>query len=234
MKRSLAATTAVAALVLSACGSDTPDTVAGDAPETVTVTVTETVTAPPEEPAPADETVESETTTEAAPTTAPEDTDFGDREVSDRGNLTKKVGQPGGIVDESTGATLVEFRLTDIETDFECNSRWAEKSENGQFLALTFEVETFKELADDEWVNTFSMSEYDFTIYDTDGTRENDSRGNAWMCLDDKDRLPSEIGPGEKATGRIVLDTAVREGFVAYSTYGVDGAQGWEWAFPQG
>lgn len=52
MKGSLAAATAAAALVLAACGSEAPDTVAGDDPATVTVTatVTETVTAAPPKP----------------------------------------------------------------------------------------------------------------------------------------------------------------------------------------
>jgi hypothetical protein len=126
---------------------------------------------------------------------------------------------------------LVEFVLTDIEVDFTCTSDWAEEPQNGTFVALTFEVETFPELGNDEWFGSFSMSSYDFTVFSPDGTRENDSDGNSFMCLDEGDELPYDMGPGEKASGKIVLDTAHPSGVIVYSTYSTGGEAGWEWSY---
>lgn len=246
MNRTILAATAATALALSACQSGAPESTAEQAPAPVTVTVTAAPTnAEPDtetasqtqgaaEATPASPTSEepSEAATDAAPAQE-SDADFAEPTINDRGNLVKVVGQLAGIRDED-GNALAQFTLTDIQSDFECTSEYSEPSENGHYLALTFDVETFKELADDEWFNTFTMNEMEFTVFDTDGKRENDSTGNAWMCLADNDRLPSEIGPSEKVTGMVVLDTAIKEGSVVFSTYGSDGAvHGWEWNFPQ-
>src|SRR5690606_255338 len=75
------------------------------------------------------------------------DRDFGSGEMSDRGYVEKELGQWAGIGEADD--RIVDFRLTDIETGFACDQPYADPPANGQFVALTFEVETFPGLADD-------------------------------------------------------------------------------------
>lgn len=169
-----------------------------------------------------------EPTEEASPEDESGERDFGEPVESDRGFLVKDIGQWAGI--DSEGGALVDFRVIDIETDFTCTSEWSEASANGQFVSLSIEVETYAALAD-EMFGEFMLTEYDLAVFDESGTRENDSTGNAYMCLADSDQLPSMIGPGQKATGMLVIDTAVESGVIAYESYSLDGSGGWEWSF---
>lgn len=242
MKRSSALLTIVA-LGLAGCGTSTPTATEPAPPAATTSSEEETdpeVAETSEEPAATTE----EPTEEAQPeeTTAPDDEQaeeaeaetaddrFGESVVNDRGNLVKEVGQLAGIGDPD-GEMAVEFTMTDLEVGFECTSEWADEPANGQFIAMTFEVETFPALSESSYFDSFYMSEYDFTLFSEEGQRENDSTGNAYMCLDEGDRLPSDMGPGEKATGVLVLDTALDSGSIVYSTYTDDGEGAWEWSF---
>lgn len=248
-------TVTAATLTLVACGGGDPEASQVDeAPATVTVTETATVTVaadPQESRSPsAPETSETLQEGEAAATDPPEPTageasanstdevsdtvseekDYGESVKSERGYLKKEIGQWAGIGDRDP---LVSFRLTDIETDFTCGQQWAEPSANGQFVALTFEVETYPSLAD-EPIGDFSIGEYDIIMFDDSDTRENDSVGNAYMCLEERERLPVSIGPGQKANGKVIIDTGVTSGVLAVNSYLLGGVGGWEWPFRAG
>lgn len=198
-------------------------------PETTVEEVAEpepaVTTAPPAAPAP--------TVAPAAPTQEPTspapsfDTSiYGDSVTNARGNLVKQVGQLAGI-GLSDGSTGVQFTVTNIESNFQCTSPWAEPPMNGQFVAITMDINVMPELANatpsEIWVTP-----YDFTIYSPDGTRENDSIGNSYYCLNDAEAIPSYIRPGEHAVGKIVLDTSYPTGSILYT---VDGVSGWEWSY---
>lgn len=232
-------------LVVS-CGGDEPE-VSGSSPATETVTVTVTAEAESEPSdtstaSAASATTEDPSATEAqtaaeteAPSTEVEDSadagkDFGSGEQSDRGYVQKELGQWAGIGEEDD--RIVDFRLTDIETEFPCDQPYADPPANGQFVALTFEVETFPGLADDDYFGEFTISEYDIVMFDESGKRENDSTGNGYMCLDEQDRLPMMIGPGQTAEGKLVIDTGVESGTLAIESYLLGGRGGWEWPFP--
>lgn len=228
------------ALTLTSCGQgdDPSSTQAGQAPATVTVTVT----AAPEGPISTTASPESTTTTsaptsatqDAAATTVPEDggKDFGEAVVNDRGNLVKDIGQWGGVRSSTDDdVTLATFRVTNIDTDFKCTSEYFEKATNGRFLALTLEVETTPELAQEEYMSDVWINPHEFSVFDEDGSRENDSVGSAYSCAASRDMLPDMIGPGEKASGLIVLDTAVESGAVVFEGTTFGGSSGWEWKF---
>lgn len=230
--------------MLAACGGAATEDAAQSA-QPVTVTVTTTVEPTTKTTQTSAETQTSSEGHAADASTAPvedpveksdppepkedvEDRDFGDGSRSERGNLIKEVGQWAGIAGDTDDLSVV-FRVADIERDFTCTSDWAEAPQNGEYVALTIEVETFPGLADNEWFNDFGITHGDITVFDEDGVRENDSEGNAWMCLDQRDELPYGIGPAQKASGQIVIDTSVRSGSIMISNYLIDG--GWEWEF---
>lgn len=232
-------------LFLTACAGDTyadgptdpvgaaetvTHTVEADA-VTVTETVTQTVT---QEPTTGQPTTEEPTDEES---TAGGEPDFGEREVSSRGYLIKEIGQPAGIGDEDTGETTVTFTLTDVDTDFQCttDSMMAQPPQNGNYVAFTWEVETGspEALTDVFFDASFTLSEWDMVVLDTDGKRLNDIRGNAMSCIDAADALPTSIGPRQTASGLVVLDLSVTEGtlLIEGTNWGFEGAGGWEWNF---
>ncbi len=231
-------TLAASALVLAACGGDDPEATV----ETVTVEApapaVETVTVTPEPTTEAS--LETEPTTEAPglPTTDPPEeaaaeSDFGESETSVRGYLIKEVGQLAGVVDADTEEPVVSFTLLEVEPNFTCTADYADGAANGQFVAFTFEVETFKALKDDvePFYGSFGLNSFYLSAFSDDGVLQNDIDGNSWSCLDSADELPSDIGPGQKAIGKIVIDTELESGVLVYEPMSWGEPVGWEWEF---
>lgn len=90
------------------------------------------------------------------------------------------------------------------------------------------DVTTTAALNEENWPY-LSAAAYDFKVIAPDGTRENDSIGNGWSCLDESEALPPQIGPGEHVVGKVVLDSANTSGSIVFSQAGAVG--GWEWGF---
>lgn len=169
-------------------------------------------------------------TTDATSEDAEETQDTMKSEKSPRGNIIKEIGETATVATEGgEGDVLVEFVVTDIETNAECSNEYAEEAANGNFIVLTFEVETKPELADQEYVTSWNFNPYDFQVFNTDGKRENDSTGNAYSCLSEAQSLPFDIGAGQVVEGKVALDSAFEEGFIAYVPMAV--GAGWEWEF---
>jgi hypothetical protein len=192
-------------------------------------------TQPRATPVPAEAAVEATTQAEATPTPEPtteeptQDGKYGPSQSNERGNLVKTLGQLAGVGSETDPDVITaEFTVTAIEPNFTCTSEYAEPSMYGNYIAITLDVQTTAALADQSWP-VFNVSEYDFKVISPEGTRENDSSGNAYMCLNEAERLPSEIGPGEHVTGKIVLDSAHTSGSIVFAPAAVQG--GWEWGF---
>lgn len=165
-----------------------------------------------------------------------DDVDFGESRPNNRGDLVKDVGQWAGMISYDQETVVALLRVTEIEMDVECTSQIKQPSENGHFLALTFEVQTAPELAKEAEQGlpaSFWISPMDMKVFDEDGNRENDSFGNGSLCLDQGESLPTEIGPGEKVRGTIVLDTAFDKGTVTLPLRGADPASpgAWAWEF---
>lgn len=242
--KGLSAVVIVSCLALGACGtSDEPMSPTSETAATEHVESSEAETSPEEvesvsessepEKSPAEE--ESSDPTDASSEDVNDDADlppgspekYGEKVVSDRGATVKKINQFAGIGSLDGQDVWIDLRIVDIETDFQCTDPYASPSVNGNFIALTFEVETYPELvdADDPY---FRMNQHEFRLISPDGTRENDSIGEGYSCLSAGERFPDQLGPGEKATGKVVLDSALTSGFLLYSYQGLPD---WEWEF---
>lgn len=92
-------------------------------------------------------------------------------------------------------------------------------------------METMPELA--ESVNPqFGLAGYAWKAIAENGTTFNGNvfTGAAYVCLDDAERFPSALGPGEKATGKIILDVPTPKGVLVHQQGFMP--TGWEWAYP--
>ncbi|QEW01236.1 DUF4352 domain-containing protein [Microbacterium caowuchunii] len=166
----------------------------------------------------------------ASPTQAddPDQATYGDRILSDRGNLVKEVGQLAGMtLGEDSAVPVAQFVVTDIVVDIACTDQYADPPKNGHFVGIHLNVETTPELAQAE-IGTVTFSEWVWQAFDANGTRVNDPLGNASWCMDSGDRLPLDIGPGQSVAGWVVLDLPTDHGSVAYLPWATTG---WEWAY---
>lgn len=141
-----------------------------------------------------------------------------------RGNLVKEIGQLAGS-ESDTGERLVDFKVTAIEPNFTCTGEFAQESKNGNFIAISMEIQTSEALERYQ----FFVDEYHWKVIGPDGTTENDSTGNAWMCLEASEKVSSDIGPGERLVGKVVLDSKHTSGALVLTQPGMGG--GWEWSF---
>lgn len=197
-----------AALVLSGCSVAAPSVDSGKKPSTEPE-----VTASPE----------------AVETAEDVESEFGETVTSIRGNMVKQVGQLAGTSISGDPSTIgSRFVVTDIVLEPTCDSGWADEPSNGHYLALHFNVETTPELAQSDYPEVWFSAD-DFQAYDLDGKRLNDPVGNAWSCMSEASTLPQSIGPGQSASGFIVLDVADEHGAVVLLNGG--GPTGWEWEY---
>ncbi len=178
------------------------------------------------EPAPTAPQSVSATPTPDATDEASDQTDFGTAEFSDRGNLIKQLGQPAGITEYDVQTAV--FSVTELVLDLECTSGFSDRPANGHYLGVRIDIETLPELAESDYPFV-TITSYDWQAFDSTGMRLNDAQGNAWSCLDAASQLPNQLGPGQRASGWIVLDVVEPTGSVALVLPGFDG--GWEWAY---
>lgn len=125
----------------------------------------------------------------------------------------------------------MSFVVKSISVDAACTSPYAETPKNGHFVAINIDVETTPELAKD--INQFVwFGAQSWKLIAGNGTTYNGAMDSspAYGCLNDAERLPSNIGPAEKVTGTLILDVPVTSGTLILE--GTGGVGGWEWAFP--
>lgn len=215
-------------VALSGCDPDTEASGPTDPPEREVVT--EVVTAEPEVVTVTAEAEVVTVTAEPEPAESEPETEEPESEAggdfSSRGHLVKEIGEPAGILDLDTEESVVEFTLTEVEQNYQCTSTIADAPANGQYIALHFDVETMPGLTD-----SFSITDWEITLFDTEGMRENDSSGNAMWCADASQTLPTSMGPGQRASGVVVLDTALDTGVIVYEPMFSLTPLGWEWSF---
>lgn len=162
-------------------------------------------------------------------TQAPAKTDAAAGPKSSRGNLIKKVGEGASVTDKEK--TVASFVVNSIQVDPTCTNTMTMPSEHGHFVALNVSMETDPALA--ESVNPqFGLAGYGWKAIADNGTTFN---GNittfaATMCLNDTERFPSALGPGEKATGTIVVDVPTPTGVLIHQQGFMP--LGWEWEYP--
>lgn len=156
-----------------------------------------------------------------------------EQDKSDRGNLVEKVGETE-VISADNGDQVVAFTISSISVDVPCTAEFAVPAENGHFLTLEMTVETSAKLADE--INPFFLlGDGAWKAIAPDGTTSNAqlATGAALSCFDEAEVLPSMIGPGEKATGKVVLDVEDNKGILIldYTPSGV--GEGREWSYPQ-
>ncbi|GAA2197086.1 hypothetical protein [Sinomonas flava] len=144
---------------------------------------------------------------------------------SSRGNLVKAVGEPASQT--YNGETVATFVAAAIEPAAGCTAQFASAPKNGQIVVATFNVETTAALSKTISKN-FSLNMFGWKAVAGNGTTVN---GNpvAIMCLDSAEQLPSTMGPGEKATGKIAFDVPAGAGTLVYTAPGAPA--GWEWSY---
>lgn len=148
--------------------------------------------------------------------------------VSDRGNLIKAVGEPAGISQPGSTENAVDFVVVSIETDPSCTGEFAAEHpvENGSLVRVQMEVSTSA-----TYDGVFMPHSVNWKWIDANGVTMNGSPDStaAYACITDAERLPIQIGPGEKAAGAIMFDVTGTEGTLVFSQ-GPDA--GWEWEVP--
>lgn len=148
---------------------------------------------------------------------------------SSRGNLVKKVGEGASVTDK--GKTVASFVVNSIQVDPMCTNQYATPSENGHLIALNVSMETDPALA--ESVNPqFGLAGYAWKVVADNGTTFNGDvmSMSSFSCLNDEETFPSALGPGEKATGTIILDVPTPTGVLIHQQGFMPA--GWEWEYP--
>lgn len=152
---------------------------------------------------------------------------------SPRGNLIGEVGEVATINPTSDPELdLVTFSITEIVPDLVCTAPYAEPPQNGHYVGLSMDVATATnpEFTEHLYGNLFIAS-HSSKYVTAAGTTANDAVGNSYMCLDETQTLPSDIGPGEQVTGMVVLDLPATDGTVVFEEMST--GQTWEWEMPK-
>lgn len=154
--------------------------------------------------------------------------------TSARGNLVKKVGQPAGVtLPGQEDDPVVTFAVKDIEVDPTCTGQLPQSPEIGHFIVVDIEAETGTAAQFEE---AFMGQDYQFNQHwwkfvDAKGTTANNIVSTpTYTCLPEAEALPGMIGPAERVTGKIVLDTPSTKGTLIFD----DPLSGnaWEWEIP--
>lgn len=147
---------------------------------------------------------------------------------NERGNVVKKLGETA-YLETADGATLAKFKITKIQVDPKCTGAAVDKPQNGHYIAVTMDIQTTAALAEAD-DPAFSVMPAFWKVISPEGVTENDSDGNAYSCMAEKDLLPGRVGPGEHVKGIVVLDSAHTSGGLVL-LFDLFESRGWEWGF---
>ncbi|QFG69558.1 hypothetical protein [Ornithinimicrobium pratense] len=141
------------------------------------------------------------------------------------GYVSQNVGEWTGIYLDSQ--LVAAFVIEEMELLGDCPNDRAEP-ENGYFLALQIAAETGADM-EEQGLAQFPLTAQDFQVRLRDGGLVEGLLGNAADCLPEDERLPEALGPGEEASGVVVLDVPLDFEAVVLEgrRYALSGA--WEW-----
>ncbi|MDY5149602.1 MULTISPECIES: hypothetical protein [Actinotignum] len=156
--------------------------------------------------------------------------------VAPSGDVEAELGVPVGL--SVDGATRAAFTLTvtDITRAQECPSRIAEPAvftpKNGTFLVVDLSAQMAADYAAYDPDAPFLTLDRDaFHLTDLEGNIQEDSHTvPSYGCYSTAERVTPFINPGERAAGKVVLETSLEHGYLVYNPWGVPGS-GWRWAF---
>jgi len=151
---------------------------------------------------------------------------------SARGNYVKNVGETSSMWTGNDKKTTVVFTINSITVDPACTTPHAVPAEKGHFVVLDASIESTPDLANASFTR-FDLSPHTWQLIGANGTTFNGSlaSGPSYSCFDESEVLPiNGVGPGEKVTGKIVLDVPVATGTLMFKPLG-GSSGGWEWTF---
>jgi hypothetical protein len=177
-------------------------------------------------------TLPSKTATVApASTSAAQNTNAAGRPLNSHGHLDKRLGENAGIGDPKdpnnpNAQWSLTFTVDSITVDPKCDSGFTQPAQNGHYIAIGIRAATGTNYTNDMYV-TFNAA--DFQVIGPDGVTRSDVQGSAYSCLKDSETFTSNpLGPGQKYSGVVVIDSPVTSGSLIYAPGGTDG---WEWKF---
>lgn len=150
--------------------------------------------------------------------------------LNDRGNIPVNPEATAEFKDPESGVVFAEISARTVQTDFTCTAPDALESINGQFVAITFDVDMADGFAESGFP-TMEFSVHDFRAWDANGDSVLDPVGNAEACVSPQDRIASSLEPGGHERGLVVLDAPKGSGSASYLLGGFQGTYGWEWAW---
>lgn len=154
---------------------------------------------------------------------------------SQRGNLVKHIGDIAAICSDTSCKTeIARWKVTNITLDYQCPTQANAivgisdgKPENGHFIAFDVEVTTTPEYDADSYGSLALGTASAWNYFMKDGTQWNGemSTTESVNCIPREQQLPSVIGGGSKAKGKIIFDVPSKDGYLVYA----NGTTGWEY-----
>lgn len=150
--------------------------------------------------------------------------------AAQRGHMLKKWGEEAGSTDPMNDAILARWTLDNPNLDVQCDAQVSQPATNGHYVSLDANVEASPDLSKGH-TGDFDIT-YGWSYYLADGTKFNghvDSGDyGAFSCLQESETITS-VGPGEKATGKVVFDLPSTDGTLVFESDGL----GWEYPLNQ-
>ncbi|MGP9031757.1 hypothetical protein ACT17S_01615 [Glutamicibacter mysorens] len=151
-------------------------------------------------------------------------------ELNDHGNEKIDVGETAQFIDLVSGDEFAKLTATTVQANFECTVPDAPESINGQYVALSFDINALEKMNDSGFTELY-FSVHDFRVWDSEGEKVIDPVGNAESCIEADERIQTPILPGDEANGLVVLDVPEGSGSASYTLGGFEGTYGWEWSW---
>ena len=145
-------------------------------------------------------------------------------ELDSQGHVAKSLGESGELLG-SSGTVEFTIDVLQIEVMEACPGSMAVPPTNGYYVVLDVEVA----LSAGAGVDLILIGPSQWAISDGDSSPDLQLETDAaWLCYETSERLPYTIAPNELLRGRLVLDSAVPLGRVAFAP---SGSAGWSWEF---
>lgn len=187
----------LALFTLTACGPDTDAQHDEPTPNIEPIDAEQTAESPDEPEEPTEETSESE----------PLEGPTSEENISERGSLILEPGDEGVVLDEA-GNELLIFTVHSIDINPQCTGQFAQGPEKDAFVVFDAEIESDLTAGDYYLEPGLFFNQYSYRIIDAEGVTlsEPPVSDAAFECFPESEQMPAEIGPGEKASGKVVFD----------------------------
>ncbi|WP_284977606.1 hypothetical protein [Arthrobacter sp. fls2-241-R2A-200] len=137
---------------------------------------------------------------------------------SSRGNILMKVGDPGTVTDTITKKATVNFTVNSI-APVTCTEQYASAPKNGHLYAVDLSIKTTPELAQSSFPK-YILTAGSFKFIAANGTTFNGQLFTTAVigCIPSAEQLPADgLGPGENATGKVLVDLPDTKGVLVMS-----------------